>query len=84
MPLKMDSWVAAVAVPDSIALGKFYPEAFNFGAGCRRYGAWGVFEHRGISLRQRFDEVMAARRLGRRRDLFARSLRHLARSLWTI
>ncbi|WP_314652828.1 nickel-dependent hydrogenase large subunit [Slackia exigua] len=51
---RLYNWVAAVAVPDSIALGKFYPEAFNFGAGCRRYGAWGVFERESFKMAERY------------------------------
>ncbi len=51
---RLYNWVAAVAVPDSIALGKFYPEAFNFGAGCRRYGAWGVFERESFKMADRY------------------------------
>lgn len=31
-------------IPDTLALAPYYSEAFNFGKGCGRYIAWGVFE----------------------------------------
>ena len=38
------TWVEATMIPDTLALAPYYTEAFNFGKGCGRYIAWGVFE----------------------------------------
>ena len=38
------NWVEATMIPDTLALAPYYSEAFNFGKGCGRYIAWGVFE----------------------------------------
>lgn len=38
------NWVEATMIPDTLALAPYYTEAFNFGKGCGRYIAWGVFE----------------------------------------
>ncbi|HIS40345.1 MAG TPA: nickel-dependent hydrogenase large subunit [Candidatus Aphodovivens avistercoris] len=38
------NWVSATMIPDTLALVPYYTDAFNFGKGCGRYIAWGVFE----------------------------------------
>lgn len=37
-------WVATTMIPDTLAIAQFYGNALDFGKGCGRYIAWGVFE----------------------------------------
>ncbi len=37
-------WVATTMIPDTLALAQFYGNVLEFGKGCGRYIAWGVFE----------------------------------------
>ncbi len=37
-------WVSTTMLPDTLAIAPYYADAFNFGKGCGRYVAWGVFE----------------------------------------
>lgn len=38
------NWVESTMIPDTLALVPYYKDAFEFGKGCGRYVAWGVFE----------------------------------------
>ena len=38
------NWVEATMIPDTLALAPYYTDALEFGKGCGRYIAWGVFE----------------------------------------
>ncbi len=40
-------WVAATMIPDTLAIAPYYMDALNWGGGCGRYIAWGVFEGQG-------------------------------------
>jgi hydrogenase large subunit len=37
-------WVSTTMIQDTLALAPFYTDALEFGKGCGRYIAWGVFE----------------------------------------
>ena len=37
-------WVATTMVQDTLALAPFYADGLEWGGGCGRFGAWGVFE----------------------------------------
>ncbi len=37
-------WVSTTMIPDTLAIASFYPEVADYGKGCGRYIAWGVFE----------------------------------------
>lgn len=37
-------WVSTTMIPDTLAIASFYPDVANYGKGCGRYIAWGVFE----------------------------------------
>ncbi len=37
-------WVSTTMIQDTLVIAKYYPEALEFGKGCGRYIAWGVFE----------------------------------------
>ncbi|BAK44398.1 nickel-dependent hydrogenase large subunit [Eggerthella sp. YY7918] len=41
------NWVEATMIPDTLAIAPFYMDALNWGKGCGRYVAWGVFEGAG-------------------------------------
>lgn len=37
-------WVEATMIPDTLALAPAYADGLEWGGGCGRFGAWGVFE----------------------------------------
>ena len=37
-------WVESTMIPDTLAIAPYYIDALNWGKGCGRYVAWGVFE----------------------------------------
>ena len=37
-------WMSQTLIPDGLALASYYPETRQYGKGCGRYVAWGVFE----------------------------------------
>lgn len=37
-------WVEATMIPDTLAIAPYYKDALEWGKGCGRYVAWGVFE----------------------------------------
>ena len=41
---ELRDWVAATMLPDTKAIAPYYLPALEFGKGCGRYVAWGVFE----------------------------------------
>ena len=41
---EVHDWVAATMIPDTLAIAPFYTDVLEFGQGCGRFGAWGVFE----------------------------------------
>ncbi|MBQ3106957.1 MAG: nickel-dependent hydrogenase large subunit [Eggerthellaceae bacterium] len=41
---EIQAWVANTMVPDTYAIATLYPQIAEFGKGCGRYIAWGVFE----------------------------------------
>ncbi len=47
-------WVAATMIQDTVALVPFYKDAFEFGGGCKRYVAWGVFEDASFEMNKRY------------------------------
>ena len=57
------SWVAETMIPDTLALAPFYADAFNFGKGCGRYIAWGVFDGPGWPYDDNYIEQMKNRYL---------------------
>lgn len=44
MAKEINQWVKNTMVQDTVVIAQNYPEVANFGAGCGRYIAWGVFE----------------------------------------
>ncbi len=38
------NWVSNTVIQDTVAIARSYPDAFNWGKGCGRYLAWGVFD----------------------------------------
>lgn len=48
------NWVAATMIPDTLAIASYYPDAFNWGKGCGRYVAWGVFENPSMKMDERY------------------------------
>lgn len=44
MAKEINQWVKTTMVQDTIVIAQNYPEVAEFGAGCGRYIAWGVFE----------------------------------------
>ena len=38
------AWVESTMIPDTLAIAPYYIDALNWGKGCGRYVAWGVFE----------------------------------------
>lgn len=48
------NWVETTMLPDTLAIGKNYLEALNFGKGCGRYIAWGVFEDQSMDMTKRY------------------------------
>lgn len=47
-------WVSSTMVQDTIALVPFYKDALNWGGGCKRYVAWGVFEDASFEMNNRY------------------------------
>ena len=47
-------WVASTMIPDTLAIGSCYTEALEFGKGCGRYVAWGVFENESFEMADRY------------------------------
>lgn len=47
-------WVASTMVQDTLALVPFYEDALNWGGGCGRYIAWGVFEDPSFEMNKRY------------------------------
>ncbi len=47
-------WIATTVVPDTLVLAEYYPEALEFGKGCGRYIAWGVFERPSMEYADRY------------------------------
>ena len=48
------NWVEATMIPDTLALAGYYQDAFNWGGGCGRYIAWGVFEDPSFDMAKRY------------------------------
>ena len=48
------NWVEATMIPDTLALAGYYQDAFNWGRGCGRYIAWGVFEDPSFDMAKRY------------------------------
>ena len=48
------TWVEATMIPDTLAIGLEYTEALEFGKGCGRYVAWGVFENESFEMADRY------------------------------
>lgn len=48
------NWVAATMIPDTLAIASYYPDAFNWGGGCGRYIAWGVFDSADFEMNNRY------------------------------
>ena len=47
-------WVKATMIPDTKAIAPAYTAALNFGKGCGRYIAWGVFEDPSFEMSKRY------------------------------
>ena len=47
-------WVESTMIPDTLAIAPYYKDAFDFGKGCGRYGAWGVFESKSMEMNDRY------------------------------
>ena len=47
-------WVKATMIPDTKAIAPAYKAALNFGKGCGRYIAWGVFEDPSFEMSKRY------------------------------
>ncbi len=45
-------WVEATMIPDTLAIAPYYIDALNWGKGCGRYVAWGVFESESMELKR--------------------------------
>ena len=41
-------------IPDTLAIAPYYIDALNWGKGCGRYVAWGVFENESMELKDRY------------------------------
>lgn len=48
------NWVEATMIPDTLAIAPYYIDALNWGKGCGRYVAWGVFENESMELKDRY------------------------------
>lgn len=57
------NWVATTMIPDTLAIAPYYAPALNFGKGCGRYIAWGVFEGAGWPYGEDYIEQMKNRYL---------------------
>ena len=47
-------WVASTVIPDTLIIASAYPEVLEFGQGCGRFGAWGVFERPSMDMNDRY------------------------------
>lgn len=47
-------WVKATMIPDTKAIAPYYTAALEFGKGCGRYIAWGVFERESFEMPDRY------------------------------
>ncbi|MGI6045900.1 MAG: nickel-dependent hydrogenase large subunit [Eggerthellaceae bacterium] len=47
-------WVSTTMVPDTLAIAKYYGDAFKWGKGSGNYVAWGVFEKPSMELADRY------------------------------
>lgn len=47
-------WVEATMLPDTLAIAPYYADAFEFGRGCDRYIAWGVFDDTSFDMTKRY------------------------------
>lgn len=48
------AWVSTTMVPDTLALAQYYPDALEWGRGCGRYVAWGVFDDPTFEMENRY------------------------------
>lgn len=48
------NWVSSTMIQDTLAIAPYYADAFNWGKGCGRYIAWGVFERPSMELADRY------------------------------
>lgn len=48
------TWVEETMIPDTLAIAPYYADALNFGKGCGRYIAWGVFENKSMAMNDRY------------------------------
>ena len=55
------NWVSTTMIPDTLAIAPFYADALEFGKGCGRYVAWGVFEGKGFPYGDDYIEQMKNR-----------------------
>lgn len=51
---ELRDWVRATMIPDTIAIAPAYTDALNFGKGCGRYVAWGVFDRPSFEMADRY------------------------------
>ena len=56
-------WVSTTMVQDTLALAPFYADGLEWGGGCGRFGAWGVFEGPGWPYGEDYTEQMNNRYL---------------------
>ena len=47
-------WVASTMIPDTLALAPYYKDGLEWGGGCGRFGAWGVFERPSMKMNDRY------------------------------
>ncbi len=57
------NWVAETMLPDTMVLATYYPNVLEFGKGCGRYIAWGVFEGPGWPYGDNYIDQMKNRYL---------------------
>ncbi len=51
---KLNDWVAKTMIPDTLAIAPFYAGALEFGGGCGKFLAWGVFDRENKTLDSRY------------------------------
>ena len=47
-------WVESTMIPDTLAIAPTYKDALEWGKGCGRYIAWGVFENQSMEMNDRY------------------------------
>ena len=47
-------WVESTRIPDTLAIAPAYKDALEWGKGCGRYIAWGVFENQSMEMNDRY------------------------------